>query len=243
MKWPSPPEDLELIDTCIDVWRSDIELSKSEIESYYESLSDEEKTRAGLFTFPDKRKEFIVTRGLLRAALACLTKVPAKSFEFSYSKDKKPFLNSTEWKGLAFNVSHSHGQALVALTRNRQLGIDIEYIRKDVDFNKLAKRFFSENEYKALLDYEGETVRAFFSTWTRKEAFVKAIGKGIAFGLAEFDVNVDPDAPAELLATRWQAEDAQKWRLGSLVCVENYAATVAADGAEFALRYWQFDGD
>ncbi len=243
MKWHKPPVDLILSENHIDVWRSDIDVSEEQLENYRHTLSVDELNRASLFTFPDKEKEYVVTRGLLRAALACLLNAPAHSFEFCYSKEKKPKLENATSSGLVFNVSHSHGQALVAVSSNRQLGIDIECIRKDVDFKKLARRFFSENEYKSLLDYEGNVLRAFFTTWTRKEAFVKAIGKGIAFGLAEFDVNIDPDAPAEMLATRWQREDAEKWQLATIDSIDNYVATLATDGDEFKLRTWQFHQD
>ncbi len=241
MEWNKAPADLKLASSYVDVWRSEIKLSESEIDAYAETLSVEEKKRASRFTFTDKQNEFIVSRGLLRRALSHLLKRPANSFEFAYSKEKKPFLKNTNLNETpVFNVSHSHGQALIAISRNRQLGIDIEKIREDVEYKKLAQRFFSKNENRALLAYQGNVQRAFFATWTRKEAFVKAIGKGIAFGLGEFDVNTDPDTAPELLETRNQAIDVKNWRMASVATADDYIASVAADAGEFSLRLWEF---
>ena len=105
-------------------------------------------------------------------------------------------------KDSAFNLSHSHGIALYALTRGREIGVDIEYFRPDVEAGKLAERFFSPRE-AAVLRALPEHLRreGFFNCWTRKEAYIKAEGKGMAIPLSAFDVSLTPGEPAALLRT------------------------------------------
>jgi 4'-phosphopantetheinyl transferase len=239
--WLESPAGLQLDAGHIDVWRSRIDLPVSEIEKYAETLSEQEQERAAKFTFPDKYEEYVVSRGLLRKALAHVLDQEPSSFKFDYTSSMKPYLvKQYNDRSISFNVSHSHGQALVAISLDRNIGIDIEKIRPDVEYEKLAKRFFSEAEHKALMQCAVEDrVAAFFATWTRKEAFVKAVGKGIAFGLSEFDVNISPFEPPIMLSTRWNPEDVSKWLMASIDIEKNYMATLAADGGEFQIRLWQ----
>ena len=240
MKWDNPPADLALDEAYIDVWRSRIDLPKEEIQKFHETLSQQEQERAEKFIFPDKYEEYVVTRGLLRTALSHVLEQSPGAFAFEYTTEKKPFLvKKFDGQSVSFNVSHSHGQALVAISLDRNIGIDIEKIRNDVAYEKLSKRFFSRAEYEALLQYEGDPVQAFFTVWTRKEAFVKAVGKGIAFGLSEFDVNIDPDEAPQMLTTRWNHDDVTKWHMSSIPTEPDYIATVVADAREFRLRLWR----
>lgn len=196
------------------------------------------KKRAEKFTFADKYREYVVTRGLLRQALAQVLNRDATSFHFNYTESNKPWLDEKiNGQSIAMNVTHSHGIALVALSLDRQLGIDIEKIREEIEYEKLSKRFFSEHEYDALKNYQGDKVQAFFAIWTRKEAFVKAVGKGIAFGLSQFDVNIDPQAEPEMLATRWDENDVSNWFMSGVDVPDGYLATVVADKNKFDIRY------
>lgn len=241
MGWRRPPEELQLEAACIDVWHSRISLPEVEIEKHALTLSGQERERAEKFTFADKYEEYVVTRGLLRQALAHVLRQDACTFEFDYSSSNKPYLSRKyNDQQITFNVSHSHGQALVAISVDRNIGIDIEKVRADVEYEKLALRFFSVAEQKALMLYpREERAAAFFATWTRKEAFVKAVGKGIAFGLSEFDVNISPKEAPLMLATRWDPEDVAKWSMANIETEKNYLATVVADGGDFQLRHWQ----
>ncbi len=241
MKWDSAPVDLQLDVNFIDVWRSRVDLPETEIRKYAKTLSQQEQERAEGFSFADKYEEYVVTRGLLRKALAHMLKQTPEAFEFEYTASKKPYLSRKYAnKVISFNASHSHGQALVAVSVGRNIGIDIERIRAGVKYEKLAQRFFSEAEYTALMQCPPEQrLSAFYAIWTRKEAFVKAVGKGIAFGLSEFDVNVDPHQPPVMLATRWDPKDASKWLMATIKTEAGYMATVVTDGPEFQLRLWQ----
>jgi len=239
--WDKPPEELKLDVAYIDVWRTRIDLPEEEVKNYALTLSEEEQERAARFTFPGKYKEYVVSRGLLRRALAHVLKQPVTEFKFSYTESKKPYLSAKHLdQTLSFNISHSHGQALVAISLNRNIGIDIEKIRPDVEYEKLALRFFSTEEYKQLMLLPQDArARSFFAIWTRKEAFVKAIGKGIAFGLSEFDVNINPEEPPLMLATRWNPKDASLWSMATIDTENDFIGTLATDGGEFQLRHWQ----
>ncbi len=241
MTWRKPPEDLQLDTAYIDVWRSRIDLAKSDVAAYAGTLSRQERERAAKFTFPDKYEEYVVTRGLLRKALSHVLKRSPGTFQFDYTASRKPYLSCSAGDApVSFNVSHSHGQALVAISVDRNIGIDIEKIRAEVEYEKLARRFFSGAEFEALMRCPPEQrVVAFFATWTRKEAFVKAVGKGIAFGLSEFDVNVNPVEAPVMLATRWNPQHVSKWFMATVDTDENYQATLVADGGEFQMRLWQ----
>ena len=239
--WDKPPEGLQLDSAYIDIWRTRIDLPKNEIESYATTLSEEEKERAARFTFPNKYEEYVVSRGLLRKVLSHVLKQAATEFQFEYTESKKPYLLQKYFdQTLSFNISHSHGQALVAVSLNRNIGIDIEKIRAEVEYEKLALRFFSAAEHHQLMQIPAdERARSFFAIWTRKEAFVKAIGKGIAFGLSEFDVNISPEEPPVMLATRWNPEDVSLWSMATIDTENNFMATLATDGGDFQLRCWQ----
>ena len=104
-------------------------MPKPEINKFAEILSTDEQERAEKFTFPDKYEEYVVTRGLLRKALSHVLNQSPADFKFDYTKARKPFLSEKlNGQDISFNVSHSHGQALVAISPGRQLGIDIEKI-------------------------------------------------------------------------------------------------------------------
>ncbi len=224
----------------VDIWRSRIDLPAQRIDEFHATLSDEEKQRAARFKFPGKFEEYVVTRGLLRQALSIVASQPASSFDFRYSEDNKPFLDLViDDKPIAFNVSHSHGMALVALGLDRRLGIDVEKLREDPEHDKLARRYFSKVENEQFEKFQGDRVRAFFATWTRKEAFVKAVGKGIKYGLSEFDVNIDPDEAPRMLRTGWQENDLNNWHMLGIDCGDDYIATVIADGPSYSVRLWE----
>mgnify|MGYP006179030661 CR=1 FL=1 len=178
-------------------------------------------------------------RGALRRALAHALDQNPRAFCFEYEAHGRPYLaDESGHDGVSFSVSHSHDLALIALTRGRRVGIDIERVRPEVDHEGLSRRFFSSVEYQALRSHHnGVRLRAFFAVWTRKEALVKATGTGIAGGLKAFDVSADPDRPAELLATRWEDADQSNWLLTDICADPDYLACVASDG-ETQVRCW-----
>ncbi len=157
---------------------------------------------------------------------------------FTYSNYGKPLVaNEDNGNDLRFNLTHSHGLALLAVTRGRDIGIDVEYLRDmERDGELLAERFFSPRETAALRSLPPELRReAFFHCWTRKEAYIKANGKGLSLPLDEFDVSLHPGEQAALLATQHDPDDARRWSMRSLLPADGYIAALTVEGPSWRL--------
>jgi 4'-phosphopantetheinyl transferase len=239
--WLAPPDNLKLTPDHIDIWRTSLDLSSADVNEYFDLLDDGEKNRVDKYKSSKRSNEFIITRGLLRKIIAGLFKVPASSFQFKYTDKDKPFLTA-DILGvpLSFNISHSSSCALIAIGLNRDLGIDIEKIREDIDFMKLARRFFSKKESESLGNYPNEDIpSAFFSCWSRKEAFVKAIGDGISFGLSEFSISISPDQKEIKLTTHYDPIAARSWSINNISTGDEYMAAICSNRPGYEFRLWQ----
>ena len=200
------------------------------------TLSEEERDRAARFHFEIDRRRFAVTRTCLRLLLAKYTQEDASRLEFCYAEYGKPSLSAPA-TDVRFNVSHSHDLALLAFTRGREIGVDVEYVRPEVEIESLAQRFFSLQEGAAIRSLsEDAKVKAFFHCWTCKEAFLKAKGFGLSVPLDSFDVSVNSDRPAALLATRPAPRDRDHWSIWTLTVAVGYAAAVVSERCDEAPR-------
>ena len=238
--WEHPSGELELSADYIDIWRANLKLPFMEAAQFQGLLSREEQDRAARYKSDKRHKQFIVSRGLLRMLIGRYLDINPAGFDFSYTSHQKPFLPvAALGVPITFNITHSHNMILVALSLNRNIGIDAEYIRHNVEFRKLGKRFFSRQESVALEAYgNSDLPAAFFACWTRKEAFVKAIGDGIAFGLGDFSVSVDPYDNMVGLQIEPEMSGSDVWSIMNLEAGGDYAAAVAASGGKFKLRLW-----
>ncbi len=226
---------------AIDVWRIVLDQPGSLRAGLQDLLSADERERAGRFVFAKDRERFVVARAALRDILSRYLQVAASDIRFEYSEFGKPGLARRHQSMLQFNLSHSNGVALLALSLHRRLGIDVEFIRPVHDFDQIARRFFSANESAALFRLPAaQQPRAFFTCWTRKEAYIKAIGEGLSHPLEHFDVSLMPDQPAALLATRPDPAEAARWSLHGLAAGTGYVAALAAEGRDHQLCCWQW---
>jgi 4'-phosphopantetheinyl transferase len=183
------PERVRIVSACLDVPAARL----AQLRAW---LCEHEQARAERFVFEVHRRRFAAARGILRELLARELGVPPQGLRFEHGPHGKPRLGGGF--ELRFNVSHSQELALFALARERELGVDIEAVRGDVDHPAIASRFFSPLERAALQGVpEGERASAFFAIWTRKEACVKLMGGGLSIPLDGFDVSLDE--PAHLL--------------------------------------------
>ncbi len=224
---PSMPA---LLPDEIHVWHQNLARGAAEVESLAGLLSPEEWERVRRFRFDANRNDFVVCRGTLRALLGHYVGVPAKELCFEYSEYGRPRLVAGSPEGdLDFNVSHSGGHALLGFARGRKIGLDIEKIRWDFGTGEIAERFFSEAERSTLRNLPAEQRHeAFFRCWTRKEAFIKALGEGLSHPLDQFDVSLDPSVPAQLLATRPNGKEAGRWNMWNIQAPVGYAAALVA---------------
>ncbi len=240
--WLYPPESLALADDEVHVWRAFLDLATEQVEDLYRSLTPDEQERAGRFRFQRDREHFIVARGVLRAILGRYLKVEPGQLHFRYSPYGKPALTGESGgETLRFNLSHSYGLALYAVARSREIGVDLEHIRADLASERMAEQFFSAREIAALRALPANVqTEAFFNCWTRKEAYVKARGKGLSLPLHQFDVSLAPGEPATLVSTRGDPLEASRWSLQALYPGPGYAATLAVEGHSWRLRCWQW---
>jgi 4'-phosphopantetheinyl transferase len=209
------------------IWHWPLDGSGLEVANLKKVLSPDELERAERYRFEQHRNEFILTRAVLRMVLASYTAQSPESLSFDYSAQGKPALKNGP-PDLRFNVSHTEGLAVLALVREREIGVDAEKIRPQPDAQKLAKRFFSAREQLFLGKLSGDELqRAFFRCWTRKEAYIKAKGEGLSIPLHAFDVSLEGDEPAALVGTRPDPTEAVRWTLYDLSVGQGYAAALA----------------
>lgn len=240
--WCFPPEALLLGRDEVHVWRATLDETPSRIDSFLHTLAADERTRAERFYFPRDRERFIVARGVLRAILGLYSNRAPECVSFSDGSHGKPAL-AWESGGAAirFNISHSHGVALYAVTRAREVGIDVEFIRSDLEVEQIAERFFSHHEIATLRALPTDLREsAFFRCWTRKEAYIKAKGEGLSLPLDQFEVSLTPGEPAALLSTQRDPNEAQRWSLQELTPAPGYAAALAVEGHGWRLACWDW---
>ena len=241
--WLAAPCDLALSSDDVHIWRARLDQNEARVDRLQQVLSTDEQARARRFHFDQDRKHFIVARGVLRLLLSRYLDTEPSQLAFRYSSHGKPSaIAMPGQKTLSFNVSHSHGLALYAITRERRIGIDIERIRTDFAYEPVAEQFFSPRE-KAMLDaLEAERVKrkAFFDCWTRKEAYIKAKGKGLSLPLDRFDVSLAPGEPAMILESRGDPLEATRWSLHELFPGPGYAAALAVEGHGCRLACWEW---
>jgi len=217
----------------VHVWRVPLDCPPLYIRRLTELLSAEERERSTKFVFPCNRDHFITGRASLRLLLGrYLGKDPA-ALEFRYGYAGKPDLAGS---GLPFNVSHSDGLALIAIGGPGRLGIDVERIRPRRDPDSF-RNFFAPAEEAAIDALPPELrERAFFTCWTRKEAYIKGRGDGLSFGLDRFEVSVVPDFSAKLLRVLDDPSEIARWEIRSVDPAPEYAAALAVEGHGWRLH-------
>lgn len=232
-----PLPKLAFPDDEVHVWCLSLEQPVSCVLQLVQVLSRDERLRAERFYFERDRRRFIVTRGMLRIILGQYLAARPDQIQFRYGPHGKPYLAETfgnNW--LQFNLAHSHELAMYAFTCGREVGIDLEYICPMPDAERIAAPFFSPREISIWQKLpQHQRLRAFFNAWTRKEAYLKAIGEGLAQSLDQVEVSIEPGKPAQLLSIKGCREEAARWSLKSLSPAHDYVAALAAERANWRL--------
>jgi 4'-phosphopantetheinyl transferase len=238
--WRGDGAAFVLAEGVAHVWRASLERPAAQREALWQFLSADERARAERFYFERKRQFFIVGRGLLRWLNGRYLQIPPADVQFSYGEHGKPALAGE--RGVQFNVSHGQGKLLIGFARGAALGVDIEQIRLLDDADNLARRFFSEAENEAYVSVPpAQKGEAFFNCWTRKEAFIKAVGEGLSYPLRQFDVTLRPGEPARLLRVKGSVEDAARWSLFSLTPFPGYRGALVVAERPWTVRCWDAD--
>jgi 4'-phosphopantetheinyl transferase len=241
-EWNIPPDHITLGRDDIHVWRAPLSQATSMVEALLNTLTPDERHRAERYYRQQDRERFIVARGVLRTILAGYLNLSSVQVSFTYSSYGKPDLTETiNSGGLRFNVSHSNELVLYVITREREVGIDVEFIREDFASLEIAEHFFSEKEIATLRTLPASVhTTAFFNCWTRKEAYIKALGEGLSHPLHQFEVSLRPGEPAALLRTGDDPQEASCWDIYELFPGPGYVAALAVERAPLQLSCWQW---
>jgi 4'-phosphopantetheinyl transferase len=230
-----------LLDDEVHVWQVDLVAWQKATGSLFELLDPGEQERAERFKFPAPRHQYVISRALLRRALGTYLKIAAREVRFHTTANGKPELAASS--DLRFNLSHTQGTTVFAITRRRQVGIDVERIRQDTNVMELAERFFSRPEVDWLRSQAAsEHIASFFSCWTAKEAYIKAQGEGLSLALDSFGVLPDPgDASFKLwLQVYADPEESRRWSMWRLELGRDLRAALAVEGASCKVRLGQW---
>jgi 4'-phosphopantetheinyl transferase len=238
LSWHPAPARVGLSADEVHVWCAALRRTATDVEGLARLLSAEERERAGRFRSDSARTEFVVARGMLRAILARYLARAADRIALGHTNQGKPKLAC---RSLHFNVSHSHGLALFAVTGRGEVGVDVERLRPYDNHLSLADRYFAPREAALLRGLAPECrLEAFFHAWTRKEAVVKASGAGLSYGLERIEVTFLPGEPARVLRLDDEDHLAAGWSLRALAPAPGYVGAVALQGHEYRLVCWRW---
>ncbi|MCP4577368.1 MAG: 4'-phosphopantetheinyl transferase superfamily protein [Deltaproteobacteria bacterium] len=213
----------------VDLWWENIDSQVGRISEFWNTLSEDEQKRAERFHFDRHRERFIVQRGRLREILSDYWDVLPKGIKFRKGTGGKPSISSDS-PMIRFNLSHSKEYAIFAIAYGREVGVDVEVLRPKPKAAALVERFFSPNEkaaFRKLKPHEEDA--AFFAGWTRKEAYVKAVGKGLRFPLDRFDVSLSPGDQHALLSVAGAPEEVRRWSLRDIDLGQGFRAALAVE--------------
>jgi len=200
----------------------------------------DERARAERIYFEQDRVRFIISRGLLRTILGYYLATEPSDLQFCYGSHGKPFLAET-FRGsrIQFNLSHAQGLVLYSFTLDREVGIDLEYIKPIAEASQIVHRFFSEQEIAAFHTLTvNEKSESFFKYWTCKEAYLKACGEGLTHPLNQIEVSLVPGEPATLLSINGDVREASRWFLQELQPATGVVASLVVEGSEPLLSCW-----
>jgi 4'-phosphopantetheinyl transferase len=237
------PVRQSISDQEVHVWTIALDPPEAVVGRLEPILSPDERGRAARFRLSRHRTSFIVSHGALRTILARYVGIEPGRLVFDTGPHGKPTLNDLpDALPLAFNLAHSHGFAVLAVTLARQVGIDIELVRPSVETDKIIGRYFCEQERAEFLGLpEHQRIEAFFRGWTCKEAYMKAIGLGFAMPLDQFAVTLNPGDEPRLLRVEGRPHEASRWTLRDLDPAPGYRAAIAVEGSGWTLRSFLYD--
>jgi len=239
--WHKTPKDTVLGKNEVQVWRIDLGAFQKHSDDLFSFLSSEEKKRSKGFYFERDKKNYVITRGILRIILGKYLQRHPATIQFIYGEHGKPFLNKENHKpDIQFNISHSKNIALISFTTGRDIGVDVEYIRK-INHVSIAQRFFSPDEVKEILSLPvSDQLEAFFSFWTKKEAFIKAKGGGLSVPLRSFSVSSTKKTKVRITHIANAHEEEKMWSLFDIEVGKEYRAACAVKGKYLFIKTYDF---
>jgi len=226
----------ELPGDDVHVWQVAVEDCREEADGLGGALDESERARAARFHSVGDRCRSVVTRGALRHLLGRYLHCAPSEPRFCFNPFGKPALATprAEEMDIRFNVSHSRERVILAFSRQRELGVDVEWLRPELRIEEIGRDFFSKGELRELHALPSGVQRAgFFHCWCRKEALVKAMGRGLSMALDGFQVSVRPDASAVTLRIENDDDESRRWSIVALNAGVDYVAALAVEGEGF----------
>jgi len=213
----------------VDLWHGDLLLKQSEEDCYWSLLNDDEKQKADKYTRPEFQKKYVKTRGVLRKILASYLDVEPKCVGIKIGDYGKPYLAEDS---VNFNLSHTGNKFVLAVGNVGDMGIDLEQHKDRKNLSGLVEKCFSDEErvYWHSLS-EMQKTQMFFRFWVRKEAFVKAVGRGIALGLEQ--CVVDPESQAFFLNVPEDYGLASDWKIVDIQLKQEDICALVTKDLEF----------
>jgi len=242
--WKSPPEELQLNRGEVHIWRLWLDILPREVESLQAALSKSETERAEKFHFQKDRNRFVAAHSYTRWILGRYLKLPPEQILITFNEYGKPELDHINHLGaFKFNLSHSDSVGLFAVTNEMRLGVDVERIMYKDNIEEIAQRFFSAEEVEQLLAQPAsQRGEAFFRCWTRKEAYIKAIGGGMSIPLNQFEVTFVSGVPPQIIQIGGDRSEAARWALHHIHPGEEYVGALAVEGQAIELKCFQSSG-
>jgi 4'-phosphopantetheinyl transferase len=225
----------------IHVWHSDLTAQEATIDRLFPLLDHHEQTRAARFLVPEPRIQFILSRAFLRIVLGQYLRTEPREVRFRTAEQGKPEMEKAS--DLYFNLSHTEGATVIAVTRTGRVGVDVERIRGNLDPLQLGARFFSPQESEWLRSQPSDQrFAAFFACWTAKEAYIKACGGGLSIPLDGFGV-IPRSSDSELqLEIFGQPEESRHWSMWQLDLGPDLRSAVAVEAVGCQIRLGRWPG-
>ncbi len=235
--WPQPPAELPALQSNIHVWAVRLDDASVDLDRAGVLISPDERDRAARFKFERDRRRYLIAHVALHEILHRYLPIVPVGLSFDLGANGKPKLpHALASNGVEFNLSHSNEMALLAVCHGREVGVDIEYVKEQFEFQEVAERFFTAKEVAAIRGLPPNLQRqAFFKCWTSKEAFLKAKGTGLSGALDEVEISLATDQRVRIDAS------VAGWSLTELNPVDGYQAALVIDGEPLPIHCYQWD--
>jgi 4'-phosphopantetheinyl transferase len=229
--WRSP---IRVEDGDVQIWGILLELPDSELSRAASVLSRDEQERAERLISEGHRRRSVAAHAMLRAILSRYCGAAPEQLAIRRRSDGKPFLS--DCPSLRFNLTHSHGRALIAVARDREVGVDLEKVRREVDVVRLARRFLSERDL-AFIE-RGDPIQRherFLKAWVAREAVFKADGRGMTFPLHRDYLELTGDGTEGCLVLGNAISDERSRPVQFLTLGTGWIGAVAAEGTDWTV--------
>ena len=240
---PSPAASFQLALDEVHIWCVSLDVPPETLARLDATLSLEERDRGARLRFTGDRQQFTVAHGALRDLLGRYLRIPPRRVGYASNPFGKPALDPRCGR-LRFNLSHSAGLALIAIAAEADVGIDLECIQGHTDYAELARCFFSSAEVDELSALPPHCyAESFLGCWTKKEAYLKASGVGLAMPLNGFTVPLTTDpaqGPVDLRVPSSEVVQANPWSVFTIRPAPGYIGALAIEGRCWRLSHWQW---